>query len=159
LTWGIPGGFSIDSQGKFVYVAEVRNSVLRVAVLEIGPGSTLTFVHTYNFSKVSDDDGATDALLSANGKYLYMTDESAATIVTLRVDDVTGALRHIFTTSDGMFGDHPQGLATTKNGAFVFSGGLEPLMGIFAAGKDGSLTSLGTFPLMGTPNWLAARMF
>lgn len=48
-----PGGFSIDSQGKFVYVAESSGSVLRAAVLEIGAGSTLTFVRAYNFNEVA----------------------------------------------------------------------------------------------------------
>jgi len=51
-TKGLPSGFSVDAQGKFVYVAEAYNSELRIAVLQIGPASTLTFVRAFNFSEM-----------------------------------------------------------------------------------------------------------
>jgi 6-phosphogluconolactonase (cycloisomerase 2 family) len=158
-TKGIPGGFSIDSNGNFVYVSEVNYDALRVAVLEIGPGSTLTFHHAYLFSEASGSP-QTDALLSPNGKYLYVTDWTDGTVVTLRVDSVTGSLRYISTANDE--GDNlPIGLATSRDGAFVFSGNGQSSIGILAAATDGTLTSLGTFPLVinSAPNWLAAKTF
>jgi 6-phosphogluconolactonase (cycloisomerase 2 family) len=162
VTKGLPGGFSIDSQGKFVYVAESNGSVLRAVVLEIGAGSTLTFIRAYNFNEVTDYQGAADAFLSPNGKYLYMTNPYGGTVTTLKVDSITGSLKYISTANDGGMGDNlPLGLATSRDGAFVFSGNIPSWIGILSAGKDGSLTSLGTFPLVinSAPNWLAAKTF
>jgi 6-phosphogluconolactonase (cycloisomerase 2 family) len=160
VTKGPPGGFSIDSQGKFVYVAESSGSVLRAVVLEIGAGSTLTFVRAYNFKEVPDYQSAADALLSTDGKYLYMTNLYGGTVTTLMVDSITGSLKYISTANDE--GDSfPLGLATSSDGAFVFSGNVESSIGILAAATDGSLTSLGMFPLVinSYPYWLAAITF
>jgi 6-phosphogluconolactonase (cycloisomerase 2 family) len=167
---GFAGSLSIDSQSKFVYVQESNSDHLRVGLLEIGPGSTLTFVHTYNFSEMQGPSTLSSAVLSSNGHYLYLTDPDIASINTLAVNSVTGALKYVTTASDGIMGeDHPIGLATTRNGAFVFTGDFNnndlPSMGILAAGKkDGSLTSLGTFPIAQDeinvfPCWVTARNF
>jgi 6-phosphogluconolactonase (cycloisomerase 2 family) len=156
----IAGGFSIDSQSDFVYVSEANSLNLQVAVLKIGLGRSLTLVHIYDFRDIPAADDGADAVLSSDGKYLYTTDESQAIIVTLGVNDVTGGVKYISTAMDGEYGDHPQGLATTKNGSFVFSGGLESLIGILAAGKGGLLTSRGVFRLYSaTPQWVVALTF
>jgi 6-phosphogluconolactonase (cycloisomerase 2 family) len=164
---GYAGSISIDSQSKFVYVQEGNADHLRVGLLEIGLGSTLTFIHTYNFAEVKGSYSLSGIVLSSNGRYLYLTDPEIASVNTLAVNSVTGALRYVSTTSDGVVNrDFPAGVATTKNGAFVFTGDFNntgsPNMGIFAAGKeDGSLTSLGTFPIsnIGYPASVAARSF
>jgi 6-phosphogluconolactonase (cycloisomerase 2 family) len=163
---GYVGSITIDSQSKFVYVLERSSDHLRVGLLEIGSGSTLTFVHTYNFTEVAGSSDLSGAVLSSSGRYLYLTDPEIASVNTLAVNSVTGALKYVTTTSDGTMNvDNPIGLATTKNGAFLFTGGFNAAgsqkMGIFAAGKkDGSLTSLGTFPLSNAyPAWVAARNF
>jgi hypothetical protein len=163
---GYVGSITINSQSKFVYMLERGSDHLRVGLLEIGSGSTLTFIHTYNFTDVVGSSDLSGAVLSSNGRYLYLTDPEIASVNTLAVNSVTGALKYVTTTSDGtMKIDNPIGLATTKNGAFLFTGGFNAegsqKMGIFAAGKkDGSLTSLGTFPLSNAyPAWVAARAF
>jgi len=62
--------------------------------------------------------------VSANGKYLYVTNEYSGTVVTLEINESTGGLRYIGSVDDGGMGDNrPQDLATTKNGAFVFNHG------------------------------------
>jgi 6-phosphogluconolactonase (cycloisomerase 2 family) len=145
-----------------VYVTESSGSVLRAAVLEIGARSTLTFVRAYNFKDVPDYQSAADALLSTDGKYLYMTNPYGGTVTTVKVDSTTGSLKYISTADDGGMGDNlPLGLAISGDGAFVFSGNVPYWIGILAAGTDGSLTSLGTFQLViySTPNWLAAITF
>jgi 6-phosphogluconolactonase (cycloisomerase 2 family) len=170
LPKGYAGSISIDSQSKFVYVQEGNADHLRVGLLEIGSGSTMTFIHTYNFTEVVNSSSIADGLLSSNGKYLYVTNPNAASVTTLAVNSLTGGLKYVTTTSDGTVGkDAPVGLASTGNGAFLFTGDFNnndlPNMGIFAAGKkDGSLTSLGTFPLGqaedgAIPTWVAARTF
>jgi 6-phosphogluconolactonase (cycloisomerase 2 family) len=163
---GYAGSISIDSQSKFVYVEEGSSGHLRVGLLEIGLGSTLTFLHTYNFTEVQGGFSLSGAVLSSNGRYLYLTDPYISSINTLAVNSVTGALKYVTTTNDGtMKEDEPIGMATTSNGAFVFTGDFNTTgsqkMGIFAAGKkDGSLTSLGIFPISnGFPAWVAARNF
>jgi outer membrane protein assembly factor BamB len=107
--------------------------------------------------------------LSANGKYLYVTGPNIAALTTLAVNSVTGALKYVTTTSDGVMDNHsPTGLATIRNGTLVFTGdyphGVTPNMGIFSVGTKGSLTSLGTFPIAqgevnAFPQWVAARAF
>jgi 6-phosphogluconolactonase (cycloisomerase 2 family) len=163
---GYAGNISIDSQSKFVYVQEGSSGHFRVGLLEIGQGSTLTFLHTYNFTEVQGGFSMSGAVLSSNGRYLYLTDPYISSINTLAVNSLTGALEYVTTTKDGtMEEDEPIGVATTRNGAFVFTGDFNTAgsqkMGIFAAGKkDGSLTSLGTFPLSNAyPAWVAARNF
>jgi len=156
LTKGEPGGFSIDSEGKFVYVAEPNGELLRVGVFEIGPDSTLTFVRTYNFAQA---ESAFDALLSANGRYLYLTNPLTAEVTTLAVNDTKGALKYISSAADGTIGNEsPRGLATTSNGKFVFTVNIPSSIGILAAGSDGSLVSLGVFGVStsGIPAWLVA---
>ncbi len=64
------------------------------------------------------------ALLSSDGRYLYVTDYSFASVTTLAVDDVKGALKYVSTASYGIVNeDRPVGLATSKNGEFVFCWG------------------------------------
>jgi 6-phosphogluconolactonase (cycloisomerase 2 family) len=166
---GVSGSITIDSQSKFVYVEESDDAQIRVGLLEIGPGSTLSFVHTYNFNEVQGSTSTSAVLLSANGKYLYVTGPNIAALTTLAVNSVTGALKYVTTTSDGvMDSDSPTGLATIGNGTLVFTGdhphSLTPNMGIFVVGAKGSLTSLGTFPIAqgevnAFPQWVAARAF
>jgi 6-phosphogluconolactonase (cycloisomerase 2 family) len=166
---GYPVGITIDSQSKFVYVQEGNEDHIRVGLLEIGPGSTLSFIHTYNFTEGEGNISIAAVLLSSDGKYLYMTNPNTASVTTLAVNLVTGALKYVSTTSDGVPGmDFPAGLAISRNDKFLFTGDYNnndsPNMGIFAAGKDGLLTSLGTFPLaQGESNifpwWVIARTF
>jgi 6-phosphogluconolactonase (cycloisomerase 2 family) len=164
---GYAGIISIDFQSKFVYVQEVSSDHLRVGLLELGADSSLTFVHTYNFNEVQSSFGLSAAVLSSNGRYLYLTDSYISSINTLAVNSVTGVLKYVTTTGDGtMKVDQPIGVATTRNGAFVFTGNVNnigsPKMGMFSADKkDGSLTSLGTFPISnsGYPAWVVARAF
>jgi 6-phosphogluconolactonase (cycloisomerase 2 family) len=166
---GYAGSISIDSQSKFVYVQEGSSDHLRVGLLEIGSGSTLIFVHIYNFTEVQGGFPLSAAVLSSNGRYLYLTDAYISSINTLAVNSVTGALKYVATTNDGTMKDEPIGVATTKNGAFVFTGDFNsndlPNMGIFAAGKrNGSLTSLGTFSIAegengAVPAWVVERTF
>jgi 6-phosphogluconolactonase (cycloisomerase 2 family) len=162
-TRGFPSGFSIDSNGKFVYVSQDSdNNALQVAVFEIGAGSTLTLVHSYNIKKATDP-SPIDTLLSADGKYLYVTNYAAATVVTLRVDNLTGDLKYVTTSSDGTVNDSfPAGLAESKDGSIVFTGNVFlQNAGILAANGSGSLTSLGTFPMggHGFPIWIVAKTF
>lgn len=167
-TGGQPAGLSIDSQSKFVYAAEFgTNSYLRVGVLEVGPASTLTLTRVQNFNVMASEAGST--LVSANGKYLYVTNPEGASVSTLAINCTTGALRLVATASDGVAPyDQPIGLATTKDGAFIFTGETNPSgdvkLGIFAAENNGSLTSLGTFPLAQggytiSAAWIAAVTF
>lgn len=170
LTHGQPGGLSVDSQSKFVYVAEGSNN-LRVGQLEVGTGSALTFVRAYTFTNVTaSQTGST--LVSTNGEYLYVTNPNEATVVTLAANSVTGGLKYVTSSSDGTPpDDQPIGLATARNGKFVFTGEInartdsEANLGILAAGQDGSLTSLGTFPLgqgtdtTGFVEWIVAVSF
>jgi 6-phosphogluconolactonase (cycloisomerase 2 family) len=162
---GYPGSINIDSQSKFVYVYELYDSEqLRVALMNIGPESALTFDRTYNFPEVSGNYGLSAALLSVNGKYLYFTNDELASITTLQVSSVTGALKYVTTTPDGTVGiNFPIGLATSKNGSFVFTADDFHYgnMGIFSASRDGSLNSLGTFPMYsnGQTEWIAAKSF
>jgi 6-phosphogluconolactonase (cycloisomerase 2 family) len=163
---GYAGSISIDSQSKFVYVWEGNADHLRVGLLEIGLGSTLTFIHNYGFPEVAGSFTISSVVLSSNGRYLYVTNPDHASINTLSVNSVTGVLKYVTTTNDGIVDeDYPIGVATTKNGSYLFTGVFTSngpqKMGIFAANKkDGSLTSLGTFPVNeGYPAWVAARAF
>jgi 6-phosphogluconolactonase (cycloisomerase 2 family) len=162
---GNPGSVSIDSSSKLVYVDEPNSEQLQIGLLEIGPGSTLTFTRTYDFTEVGSSSSLGSALLSNNNRYLYVTNYSFASVTTLAVNKVTGALRYVSTASYGIENeDRPIGLASAKNGSFVFAGepnvGYITHMGIFVAGKDGSLTSLGTFPISeASPAWIAATAF
>jgi len=159
---GAAGSISIDSHSKFVYVNAGDGGQMHVGLMEIGPGSTLTFLRTENVTEVSDS-LCPDAILSTDGKYLYVTDYNLASVTTLSVNDVTGTFKYLSTASYGVDNEErPYGLATSENGVFVFAGaGVNGYadMGIFAAAKNGSLTSLGTFPLSyyGFAEWLAAK--
>jgi 6-phosphogluconolactonase (cycloisomerase 2 family) len=159
---GYSGSISIDAQSKFVYVDQLYSGEVRVGLMEIGQGSTLTFVRVYNFTEVTGDYYFSAALLGATGKFLYLTNDGPTSVTTLQVDSVTGGLKYVTTTPDGTMGiDAPIGLATSKNGGFVFTANFSNDMGIFAASKDGSLTSLGVFPMFsnGWEEWLAAKSF
>jgi 6-phosphogluconolactonase (cycloisomerase 2 family) len=163
---GRPYSINIDSQGKFVYVSEPDNEHPRVGVWELGPGSELTFIHNYGFPEVAGSFTISSSVLSSNGRYLYVTNPNQASITTLSVNSVTGVPKYVTTTTDGIVGEnYPIGVATTKNGSYLFTGVFTSdgpqEMGIFAANKkDGSLTSLGMFPVAaGNPAWVAARAF
>jgi 6-phosphogluconolactonase (cycloisomerase 2 family) len=163
---GRPYSINIDSQGKFVYVSEPDNEYPLVGVWELGPGSALTFIHNYGFPEVAGSFTISSAVLSSNGRYLYVTNPDHASITTLSVNSVTGVLKYVTTTNDGIVDeDYPIGVATTKNGFYLFTGVFTSdgpqKTGIFAANKkDGSLTSLGTFRVSeGYPAWVTARAF
>lgn len=159
VTHGSVDGLAIDSQSKFVYVNETSGQYLRIAVLEIGPGSTMTLNHIYNVPQFLYRAYGGDALLSVNGKYLYVSDLQGGLVATFSVDASSGTLRYEAQTSFA----GAVGLATSKTGAFLFSanGAFSGDFGIFSASQDGTLTSLGTFPTsnLGYPAWVAAKTF
>jgi 6-phosphogluconolactonase (cycloisomerase 2 family) len=162
--YGFPGSIAINAQSTFAYVEEPDIDALRVSLFGIGKGGTVTFVKAYDFSEITGDYLSADALLSVTGKYLYVTNPQLASISTLQVNSVTGALKYVTTSEDGTLGsDAPLGLATSKNGEFIFTGDdlFGDYLGILAAGQDGSLTSLGTFPMdsAGLTRWIAAKSF
>lgn len=153
---------AIDARSKYVYLGEVSSTGYEdVDVLELNLGSTLTNVANYTFT---EGYGASGMLLSPHGKYLYVTNDQTATITTLSVNPSDGSLAYVSVSNDGPASNPPSGLADSRKGSFLFtvSRGQQPTMGILAAGKNGSLTSLGTFPVATTgaaPIWVVARTY
>jgi 6-phosphogluconolactonase (cycloisomerase 2 family) len=160
-----PEGIAIDSQSKFVYLGTFKNHGEGVEQLEIGLGSTLTGVGEKTLHK-----GLCSSfiLLSAHGKYLYVSNSLSASITTFVVGPSKGTLKYVTVTADGPPGTQPAGLATTIDGTLLFSGSVSTpgdgaQFGIFAANADGSLVSLGTFSVApgraASPSSVVARTF
>jgi 6-phosphogluconolactonase (cycloisomerase 2 family) len=160
-----PEEVAIDSQSKFVYVGTFKNHGEGVEQLQIGSGSTLTGVGEKTLHK-----GLCSSfiLLSAHGKYLYVSNSLSASITTFVVGPSAGTLKYVTLTEDGPAGNQPGGLATTTNGTLLFSGssstpGDGAPFGIFNANSDGSLVSLGTFSIApgrsASPSSVVARTF
>lgn len=144
-----PQEIFVDAQSRFVYAGTNGGIDAEVVEqLELGPGSTLTKVQdrTWHLGK-----GSSALLLNFNGKYLYVSNGYSLSISTIRVNPSTGAMTFVGIISTGTMVSPPAGLAATGDGTLLFSGantnGYELLMGIFQAEPDGSLVSLGTFPV------------
>jgi 6-phosphogluconolactonase (cycloisomerase 2 family) len=112
----------VDPSSKYVYVGDVdseEQAYEEVEILKIGPRSTLTYIANDTFP---EGYGASGELLSADGKYLYVTNEDSASVTTFSVDGSDGSLTYVASASDGIAGeDHPTGSAAGQGGLFVFT--------------------------------------
>jgi DNA-binding beta-propeller fold protein YncE len=166
-----PVGIAIDSRSHFVYVGDHIGELkgLDIETLELGAGSTLTSLGINKFHTYPDEYGSSYIVLSADGKYLYVSNTFTASITTLVVDSTTGNLTLGSVSQDGdPLTDYPAGLATNSTGKLVFSGAsggvVSTDLGILDAQADGSLISRGTFPLgqgesNPMPYYVVARLF
>ena len=142
-TVGAADGVAIDSHSKFVYVGGAAD----VQVIKIGAGARLTYIADNVFGRSSNC-----LLLSNNGKLLYFSNQRVANVITLNVNPLSGAVSFNSIVSDGQpFVDEPSQLAQNSTGTLVFTGDFNsngaPSMGIFQASANGTLKSIGVFPL------------
>ena len=149
-TVGAADGVAIDSHSKFVYVGNGgQGGGDDVQVIKIGAGARLTYIA----DNVFGIRGSSNCLLlSNNGKLLYFSNQRGANVITLNVNPLSGAVSFNSIVSDGQsFVDEPSQLAQNSTGTLVFTGDFNtsgaPSMGIFQASANGTLKSIGVFPL------------
>jgi len=157
-TQGAADGVAIDSHSKFVYVGNGGDGgSADVQVIEIGTGSKLTYIADFVFNGIdnpADIPGSSNCLLlSPSGKLLYFSNQVEADVITLNVDPQSGTLSFNSVVNDGeAFVDEPSQLAMNPNGSLIFTGDFNsdgaPAMGILRTSSGGTLTLVGTFPLV-----------
>ena len=150
-TVGAADGVAIDSHSRFIYVGNGgEHGLSDVQVIEIRAGAQLTYISDNAFGTIRGSSNC--LLLSNNGKLLYFSNQRDTNVVTLNVDPPSGALSFNSIVDYGQaFVDEPSQLAKNSTGTLVFSGDFNssgaPSMGIFRASANGTLQSIGTFPL------------
>lgn len=149
-------GIAIDPHSKFVYVGNGgENDLAAVQVIQIGQGGKLSYISNVVFNGSNNPaviPGASNCLLlSANGKFLFFTNQATAQVTSLNVDAQTGGLSLNSIASDGGGLDEPSQIAASPTRGLLFTGDFNtlgtPVMGVLRANANGTLKSLGTLPL------------
>lgn len=136
-----PGAAVVAPSGKFLYVANDSAGVGTVSGYAI---DQTTGALTSVGAAVSVGGGATNPVVDATGKFLFVADRTGSSIAVFSIDQITGVL----TTSVGPFftGTQPRSIATDPTGRFVYTANWASSdVSIFRIdATTGALTSAGT---------------
>ena len=132
----------VTPNGKFLYVADRQSGFPppgAVSIFEIASDGTLTPVSCAG-SNCAAGDGASDASLTPDGRFLYVANDFANTVSPYAIGS-DGTLTPIpCSGSSCNTGFGPSVIAVSPNGQFVYAGNTDGTVSVFAIGSDGSLT-------------------
>lgn len=140
---GNAAGVQIDCSSGFLYASQAVATGTNVDVFRIGADGALTLVQTSNNAS---GDSSNVALLSANGRFLFVSNQNSNTISVFSVAS-DGTISPITGSPfDNPGGGLPQQLATDQTGAFLYANNSRGTVSVFSVASDGRLTAVGGSP-------------
>jgi 6-phosphogluconolactonase len=126
----------VSPDGRFLYVVDRPGSV---SIFQIAADGSLTPAPCSG-SDCAAGDGASDASLTPDGRFLYVANDFANTVSPYAIGS-DGSLTPIPCSSTGCnTGFGPSVVAVRPNGRFVYTADVGGTLSVFAIGSDGSLT-------------------
>jgi len=138
-------GLSIDPSGKFLYVT--NQTEMKLYGFAIGSDGTLTAIPGSPFS-TGNMPVATAVVTVSSANFLYLTDASANTITSYRMDAATGTLTQVTSASTGA---QPEYLVASGNRLYSTNVQGASISG-FNLKVDGSMT-----PIPGSPYAISSQ--
>lgn len=140
---GNVAGVEIDCSSSFVYASQATTTGTNVDVFRIGADGALTLVQTSNNAAGNNSN---PVLLSADGRFLYISNQGSNTISVFAVAS-DGTLSSVpgspFPNTGGSL---PQQMATDQTGAFLYVNNGGGSVSVFSVASNGSVT-----PVTGSP--------
>ena len=132
----------VTPDGKFLYVADQQSGFPppgAVSIFAIASDGTLTPVSCAG-NNCAAGEGASDASLTPDGRFLYVTNDFANTVSPYAIGS-DGTLTPIACSGSSCnTGFGPSVIAVSPNGQFVYAANTDGTVSVFAIGSDGSLT-------------------